>query len=105
MKRGPDARTSSRQSSPVKRKLARHERAAEAMDSSLQHVARPAALADLPGHQTIAGKPGRCHIFALACKGGRCASRPSSIRAAKGGIADFQPHTADVPEAEVLASF
>ena len=65
------------------------------------------ALTYIQGSQTVHAEGlGDGDIFALACKAGRCASRPFSFAAGRiGAIALLPAHTNDVPEAEVLSSF
>jgi excinuclease ABC subunit C len=84
--------------------------AAEAMDFELAAVYRDRlrALTFIQGTQTIAAEGlGDADIFALACKGGTMCIQAFFIRGGNnwGARAFFPAHTADVPEAEVLAAF
>jgi excinuclease ABC subunit C len=85
-------------------------RASEAMDFELAAVFRDRlrALTFIQGTQAIAAEGlGDADIFALACKSGTMCVQAFFIRGgANWGHRSFFPaHTADVPEAEVLASF
>jgi excinuclease ABC subunit C len=84
--------------------------AAEAMDFEIAAVLRDRlrALTFIQGTQTIAAEGlSEADIFALACKGGTMCVQAFFIRGgnAWGHRSFFPAHTADVPEAEVLASF
>jgi excinuclease ABC subunit C len=98
-------------SSQVQQKLARAmNEAAEAMDYELAAVFRDRlrSLTFIQGTQTIAAEGlGDADIFALACKGGTMCVQAFFIRGGNnwGHRSFFPAHTADVPEAEVLASF
>ncbi|HEX8262074.1 MAG TPA: excinuclease ABC subunit UvrC [Allosphingosinicella sp.] len=98
-------------SSRVQQKLAAAmNEAAEAMDYELAAVFRDRlrSLTFIQGTQTIAAEGlGDADIFALACKGGTMCVQAFFIRGGNnwGHRSFFPAHTADVPEAEVLASF
>ncbi len=98
-------------SSQVQQKLAKAmNEAAEAMDYELAAVFRDRlrSLTFIQGTQTIAAEGlGDADIFALACKGGTMCVQAFFIRGGNnwGHRSFFPAHTADVPEAEVLASF
>src|SRR3954465_11573204 len=98
-------------STQVQQKLAASmQAAAEAMDFELAAVFRDRlrALTFIQGTQTIAAEGlGDADIFALACKGGTMCVQAFFIRGGNnwGHRSFFPAHTADVPEAEVLASF
>ncbi|MBV8687741.1 MAG: excinuclease ABC subunit UvrC [Alphaproteobacteria bacterium] len=98
-------------STQVQQKLAGAMQAAsEAMDFELAAVYRDRlrALTFIQGTQTIAAEGlGDADIFALACKGGTMCVQAFFIRGGNnwGHRSFFPAHTADVPEAEVLASF
>ncbi|HWH22653.1 MAG TPA: excinuclease ABC subunit UvrC, partial [Allosphingosinicella sp.] len=84
--------------------------AAEAMDFELAAVYRDRlrALTYIQGTQTVHAEGlGDADIFALACKGGTMCIQAFFIRGGQnwGHRSFFPAHTADVPEAEVLASF
>jgi excinuclease ABC subunit C len=98
-------------STKVQQKLAgQMQTAAEAMDFELAAVLRDRlrALTFIQGTQTIAAEGlGDADIFALACKGGTMCVQAFFIRGGNnwGHRSFFPAHTADVPEAEVLAAF
>jgi len=98
-------------SSQVQQKLAAAmQEAAEAMDYELAAVFRDRlrSLTFIQGTQTIAAEGlGDADIFALACKAGTMCIQAFFIRGGNnwGHRSFFPAHTADVPEAEVLASF
>jgi excinuclease ABC subunit C len=98
-------------SSQVQQKLASAmNQAAEAMDFELAAVFRDRlrSLTFIQGTQTIAAEGlGDADIFALACKSGTMCVQAFFIRGGNnwGHRSFFPAHTADVPEAEVLASF
>ncbi|HEY0412807.1 MAG TPA: excinuclease ABC subunit UvrC [Allosphingosinicella sp.] len=98
-------------STQVQQKLAASmQGAAEAMDFELAAVFRDRlrALTFIQGTQTIAAEGlGDADIFALACKAGTMCVQAFFIRGGNnwGHRSFFPAHTADVPEAEVLASF
>jgi len=98
-------------STKVQQKLAgQMQQAAEAMDFELAAVFRDRlrALTFIQGTQTIAAEGlGDADIFALACKGGTMCVQAFFIRGGNnwGHRSFFPAHTADVPEAEVLAAF
>jgi excinuclease ABC subunit C len=98
-------------SSQVQQKLARAmQEAAEAMDFELAAVFRDRlrSLTFIQGTQAIAAEGlGDADIFALACKGGTMCVQAFFIRGGNnwGHRSFFPAHTADVPEAEVLAAF
>jgi excinuclease ABC subunit C len=98
-------------STRVQQKLAgQMQDAAEAMDFELAAVLRDRlrALTFIQGTQTIAAEGlGDADIFALACKGGTMCIQAFFIRGGNnwGHRSFFPAHTADVPEAEVLAAF
>jgi excinuclease ABC subunit C len=98
-------------SSQVQQKLAAAmNEAAEAMDFELAAVFRDRlrSLTFIQGSQAIAAEGlGDADIFALACKGGTMCVQAFFIRGGNnwGHRSFFPAHTADVPEAEVLASF
>ena len=98
-------------STRVQQKLAgQMQSAAEAMDFELAAVLRDRlrALTFIQGTQTIAAEGlGDADIFALACKGGTMSIQAFFIRGGNnwGHRSFFPAHTADVPEAEVLAAF
>jgi excinuclease ABC subunit C len=98
-------------SSQVQLKLAAAmNQAAEAMDYELAAVFRDRlrSLTFIQGSQAIAAEGlGDADIFALACKGGTVCIQAFFIRGGNnwGHRSFFPAHTADVPEAEVLASF
>jgi excinuclease ABC subunit C len=98
-------------SSQVQQKLAASmQEAAAAMDFELAAVFRDRlrSLTFIQGTQTIAAEGlGDADIFALACKGGTMCVQAFFIRGGNnwGARSFFPAHTADVPEAEVLASF
>jgi excinuclease ABC subunit C len=98
-------------SSQVQQKLARAmNEAAEAMDYELAAVFRDRlrSLTFIQGTQTIAAEGlGDADIFALASKGGTMCVQAFFIRGGNnwGHRSFFPAHTAEVPEAEVLASF
>jgi excinuclease ABC subunit C len=98
-------------STKVQQKLAgQMQAAAEAMDFEIAAVLRDRlrALTFIQGTQTIAAEGlSEADIFALACKGGTMCVQAFFIRGgnAWGHRSFFPAHTADVPEAEVLASF
>ena len=84
--------------------------AAERQDYELAAVFRDRlrALTFIQGSQAIhAEKLGDADLFALACKGGTMCIQAFFIRGGQnwGHRSFFPAHTADVPEAEVLASF
>ena len=84
--------------------------AAERMDYELAAVYRDRlrALTYIQGTQTIQAEGlGDADVFALACKGGTMCIQAFFIRGGQnwGHRSFFPAHTADVPEAEVLASF
>ncbi|MGZ8342081.1 MAG: excinuclease ABC subunit UvrC [Allosphingosinicella sp.] len=84
--------------------------AAEAMDYELAAVFRDRlrSLTFIQGSQAIAAEGlGDADIFALACKGGTMCVQAFFIRGGNnwGHRSFFPAHTADVPEAEVLAHF
>jgi excinuclease ABC subunit C len=98
-------------SSQVQQKLAAAmNQAAEAMDYELAAVFRDRlrSLTFIQGSQAIAAEGlGDADIFALACKGGTMCVQAFFIRGGNnwGHRSFFPAHTADLPEAEVLASF
>jgi excinuclease ABC subunit C len=98
-------------SSQVQQKLAKAmQEASDAMDFELAAVFRDRlrSLTFIQGTQTIAAEGlGDADIFALACKGGTMCIQAFFIRGGNnwGARSFFPAHTADVPEAEVLASF
>ena len=98
-------------SSRVQQKLAAAmNEAAEAMDYELAAVFRDRlrSLTFIQGSQAISAEGlGDADIFALACKGGTMCVQAFFIRGGNnwGHRSFFPAHTADVPEAEVLASF
>ncbi|HYD37164.1 MAG TPA: excinuclease ABC subunit UvrC, partial [Allosphingosinicella sp.] len=98
-------------SSRVQQKLAAAmQEASDAMDFELAAVFRDRlrSLTFIQGTQTIAAEGlGDADIFALACKGGTMCVQAFFIRGGNnwGHRSFFPAHTADVPEAEVLASF
>jgi excinuclease ABC subunit C len=98
-------------SSQVQQKLAAAmNAAAEAMDYELAAVFRDRlrSLTFIQGSQAIAAEGlGDADIFALACKSGTMCVQAFFIRGGNnwGHRSFFPAHTADVPEAEVLASF
>ncbi len=98
-------------SSRVQQKLAAAmNEAAEAMDYELAAVFRDRlrSLTFIQGSQAIAAEGlGDADIFALACKGGTMCVQAFFIRGGNnwGHRSFFPAHTAEVPEAEVLASF
>jgi excinuclease ABC subunit C len=98
-------------STRVQQKLAgQMQAAAEAMDFELAAVLRDRlrALTFIQGTQTIAAEGlGDADIFALACKAGTMCIQAFFIRGGNnwGHRSFFPAHTADVPEAEVLAAF
>ncbi|MGZ8352383.1 MAG: excinuclease ABC subunit UvrC [Allosphingosinicella sp.] len=98
-------------SSQVQLKLAAAMNAAtEAMDYELAAVFRDRlrSLTFIQGSQAIAAEGlGDADIFALACKGGTMCVQAFFIRGGNnwGHRSFFPAHTADVPEAEVLAHF
>jgi len=98
-------------SSQVQQKLAvAMNAAAEAMDYELAAVFRDRlrSLTFIQGSQAIAAEGlGDADIFALACKGGTMCVQAFFIRGGNnwGHRSFFPAHTADVPEAEVLAHF
>src|SRR5919107_2513849 len=98
-------------SSQVQQKLAAAmQEASEAMDFELAAVYRDRlrSLTFIQGTQTIAAEGlGDADIFALACKAGTMCVQAFFIRGGNnwGHRSFFPAHTADVPEAEVLASF
>ena len=98
-------------STQVQQKLAGHmQLASDAMDFELAAVFRDRlrALTFIQGTQTIAAEGlGDADIFALACKGGTMCIQAFFIRGGNnwGHRSFFPAHTADVPEAEVLAAF
>jgi excinuclease ABC subunit C len=98
-------------SSQVQLKLAAAmNEAAEAMDYELAAVFRDRlrSLTFIQGSQAIAAEGlGDADIFALAAKGGTMCVQAFFIRGGNnwGHRSFFPAHTADVPEAEVLASF
>src|SRR3954469_2069627 len=98
-------------SSQVQQKLAAAmQEAADAMDFELAAVFRDRlrSLTFIQGSQAIAAEGlGDADIFALACKGGTMCVQAFFIRGGNnwGHRSFFPAHTADVPEAEVLASF
>jgi excinuclease ABC subunit C len=98
-------------SSQVQQKLAAAmNQAAEAMDYELAAVFRDRlrSLTFIQGSQAIAAEGlGDADIFALACKGGTMCVQAFFIRGGNnwGHRSFFPAHTAEVPEAEVLASF
>ncbi|HEX8380227.1 MAG TPA: excinuclease ABC subunit UvrC [Allosphingosinicella sp.] len=98
-------------SSQVQQKLAAAmNEAAEAMDYELAAVFRDRlrSLTFIQGSQAIAAEGlGDADIFALACKGGTMCVQAFFIRGGNnwGHRSFFPAHTAEVPEAEVLASF
>jgi excinuclease ABC subunit C len=84
--------------------------AAERMDYELAAVYRDRlrALTYIQGTQTIQAEGlGDADVFALACKGGTMCIQAFFIRGGQnwGHRSFFPAHTADVPEADVLASF
>jgi excinuclease ABC subunit C len=84
--------------------------AAERQDFELAAVYRDRlrALTYIQGSQTVHAEGlGDADVFALACKGGTVSIQAFFIRGGQnwGHRAFFPAHTADVPEAEVLASF
>ena len=84
--------------------------AAERHDFELAAVYRDRlrALTYIQGSQTVHAEGlGDADVFALACKGGTMSIQAFFIRGGQnwGHRAFFPAHTADVPEAEVLASF
>ncbi|QIL02408.1 excinuclease ABC subunit UvrC [Sphingomonas sinipercae] len=84
--------------------------AAEGQDYELAAVYRDRlrALTYIQGSQTVHAEGlGDADVFALACKGGAVSIQAFFIRGGQnwGHRAFFPAHTADVPEAEVLASF
>jgi excinuclease ABC subunit C len=98
-------------SSQVQQKLAASmQEAAEAMDFELAAVFRDRlrSLTFIQGTQTIAAEGlSDADIFALACKSGTMCVQAFFIRGGNnwGHRSFFPAHTAEVPEAEVLASF
>jgi excinuclease ABC subunit C len=98
-------------SSQVQQKLAAAmNEAAAAMDYELAAVYRDRlrSLTFIQGTQAIAAEGlSDADIFALACKGGTMCVQAFFIRGGNnwGHRSFFPAHTADVPEAEVLASF
>jgi excinuclease ABC subunit C len=98
-------------STKVQQKLAgQMQQAAEAMDYELAAVYRDRlrALTFIQGSQAIHAEGlGDADIFALACKGGTICIQAFFIRGGQnwGHRSFFPAHTAEVPEAEVLASF
>jgi excinuclease ABC subunit C len=98
-------------SSQVQQKLAgAMQQASDAMDFELAAVFRDRlrSLTFIQGSQTIAAEGlGDADIFALACKGGTMCVQAFFIRGGNnwGARSFFPAHTADVPEAEVLAHF
>jgi excinuclease ABC subunit C len=98
-------------STQVQQKLAgQMQAAAEAMDFELAAVFRDRlrALTFIQGTQTIAAEGlGDADIFALACKAGTMCVQAFFIRGGNnwGHRSFFPAHTAELPEAEVLASF
>ena len=98
-------------STRVQQKLAgAMQQASEAMDFELAAVYRDRlrALTFIQGTQTIAAEGlGDADIFALACKGGTMCIQAFFIRGGNnwGHRSFFPAHTAEVPEAEVLAAF
>jgi excinuclease ABC subunit C len=98
-------------STKVQQKLAgQMQQAAEAMDFELAAVFRDRlrALTFIQGTQTIAAEGlGDADIFALACKSGTMCVQAFFIRGGNnwGHRSFFPAHTADIPEAEVLAAF
>ncbi|HET9640641.1 MAG TPA: excinuclease ABC subunit UvrC [Allosphingosinicella sp.] len=98
-------------SSQVQQKLAAAmQQASDAMDFELAAVFRDRlrSLTFIQGSQAIAAEGlGDADIFALACKGGTMCVQAFFIRGGNnwGHRSFFPAHTADVPEAEVLASF
>ena len=98
-------------SSQVQQKLAAAmQQASDAMDFELAAVFRDRlrSLTFIQGTQTIAAEGlGDADIFALTCKGGTMCVQAFFIRGGNnwGARSFFPAHTADVPEAEVLASF
>jgi excinuclease ABC subunit C len=98
-------------SSQVQLKLAAAmNEAAEAMDYELAAVFRDRlrSLTFIQGSQAIAAEGlGDADIFALAAKGGTMCVQAFFIRGGNnwGHRSFFPAHTADIPEAEVLASF
>ncbi|MET1110690.1 MAG: excinuclease ABC subunit UvrC [Allosphingosinicella sp.] len=98
-------------SSQVQLKLAASMQAAsDAMDFELAAVFRDRlrSLTFIQGSQAIAAEGlGDADIFALACKGGTMCVQAFFIRGGNnwGHRSFFPAHTAEVPEAEVLASF
>ena len=98
-------------SSQVQQKLAKAmNEAAEAMDYELAAVFRDRlrSLTFIQGSQAISAEGlGDADIFALACKGGTMCVQAFFIRGGNnwGHRSFFPAHTAEVPEAEVLASF
>ncbi|MDB5720861.1 MAG: uvrC [Alphaproteobacteria bacterium] len=98
-------------STQVQQKLAGHmQLASDAMDFELAAVFRDRlrALTFIQATQTIAAEGlGDADIFALACKGGTMCIQAFFIRGGNnwGHRSFFPAHTADVPEAEVLAAF
>jgi excinuclease ABC subunit C len=98
-------------SSQVQQKLAASmNEAAEAMDYELAAVFRDRlrSLTFIQGSQAISAEGlGDADIFALACKGGTMCVQAFFIRGGNnwGHRSFFPAHTADVPEAEVLAAF
>jgi excinuclease ABC subunit C len=84
--------------------------AAERQDFELAAIYRDRlrALTYIQGSQTVHAEGlGDADVFALACKGGTVSIQAFFIRGGQnwGHRAFFPAHTADVPEAEVLASF
>jgi excinuclease ABC subunit C len=98
-------------SSQVQQKLAAAmQEASDAMDFELAAVFRDRlrSLTFIQGSQAIAAEGlGDADIFALACKGGTMCVQAFFIRGGNnwGHRSFFPAHTAEVPEAEVLASF
>jgi excinuclease ABC subunit C len=98
-------------STQVQQKLAgQMQLASDAMDFELAAIIRDRlrALTFIQGTQTIAAEGlGDADIFALACKGGTMCIQAFFIRGGNnwGHRSFFPAHTADVPEAEVLAAF
>ena len=98
-------------STKIQQKLGRlMSEASEAMDFELAAVYRDRlrALTFIQGSQAIhAEKLGDADLFALACKGGTMCIQAFFIRGGQnwGHRSFFPAHTADIPEAEVLASF
>lgn len=84
--------------------------AAERQDYELAAVYRDRlrALTYIQGSQTVHSEGlGDADVFALACKGGAVCIQAFFIRGGQnwGHRAFFPAHTADIPEAEVLAAF